>query len=60
MLDATLEDVETKILGETLGDVREVAPVNMMAYGLAEGQAKALGDTSDDDVGERNSGLHAG
>ena len=52
MLDGTLADVETKRLGETLGDVREEELVNMIAYGLAEVQAKALGDASDEVEGK--------
>ena len=54
MLDGTLADVETKrLVDETLGDVREEELVNMIAYGLAEVQAKAIGDTSDEVEGKR-------
>lgn len=53
MLDGTLADVETKrLVDETLGDVREEELVNMIAYGLAEVQAKAIGDTSDEVEGK--------
>lgn len=53
MLDSTLADVETKrLVDETLGDVREEELVNMIAYGLAEVQAKAIGDTSDEVEGK--------
>ena len=46
--DETLEDVQTKRLGETLGDVKKEALVNPLANGLAEVEAKALGDTLDE------------
>ena len=43
-LDDKLTNIETKRLGETPGDVKEQALVNMLANRQAPVAAKALGD----------------